>query len=368
MSLTRIRETDDAVVVGSVLEHHDCMGRKSIDVSPENTLARFRLTKAYMPPLDKLQLATVGPTDRVLIHPKEMSPRVNIGAGLSLFEEYLAEDPLVLGEYTANLSAGYYRDPICQCGTVLVSDGFDIYCPHDQCGLTLLARIQRLASAEFFSYESLGEEFYNEDSILLTNDQYFTQPFKLLLDPRLWGDTRLWGEQRLSLEYILLHKKPQHISLATFLVEPLFRDFLDCTSPHFDFDSLPFQNVRNFYAHMVELTQRRNYNAEYQNRLIKQFFMALGLEMLHEDVIDKMVTYEQQLGWSDDVFVPYVYFLTHPMEMIKELGLHMIEAREIHREFMSRAHEFIDIFSRYTELEALRDIFRDVRPPHVLKQ
>jgi len=304
----------------------------------ELVASRFRLTNGYMLPHEKLMLGTVSPMDDVIV----------------VVDEHLS-NPMVLGEYVDNLSDISNREPICRCGSPLVSDGFDIYCPNDQCGLTLLSRLERLGKTPFFQVNPRELQFTDEEHLVFSADPNYAHPFSIILQPRLWG------EAVGTLEHVLLHKKPCSISLATFLVEPLFRSFIDCVSSSFvNYENLHFTTIANFYGHMDELTQRRNYESPIQNRLIREFIWSLGIESLQMDVIERLVVYEKSTGWMEDVMVPYAYLLSHPRELHKELGVHPLEARAIGMEFRRRKYEFADIFVHYSTPEAMADVFKDV--------
>ncbi len=330
------------ITVRDVFERHDCSGKKTVDITAleedEIVSSRFRLTKAYMFSHDKLMLGTVSPMDEAEV----------------VIDEF-PSSPIVVGEYIGNYSDVNTRHPICRCGEPLISDGFDIYCTNDQCGLTLHSKLERLGSTEFFSFQLSGLHGYDKDTVIITDDPGFTHPFNLLLKPQLWG------EGIGSLEAALLKKKPCNISLATFLVEPLFADFIDCINPLQPWlDKTMFQNISHFFGSMDEIIARRDYSNARQNKLIKEFIWSLGIEALKEDVINTMVTYEQSLGWMEDVMVPYAYMLSHPKEMVKELGLHPLEATSITAEFKRRKYEFIDIFSHYSSVGAMGEVFSDI--------
>jgi len=238
---------------------------------------------------------------------------------------------------------------------MLVSDGFDIYCPNDQCGLTILTRLERLANTSFFSYDKPIDLHETHESVVLTDDPYFMRPFLPILQPRFWG------EAVGSLEHVLLNKPPCSVSIATFLVEPLFRDLLDCISAPINYDNLLLRNIAHFYNTMQKAMQHRDYRDAVQNRAIKEFIWALGIEALQEDVIDKLMMFEQSTGWTEDTLFPYAYMISHPNELTKELGVHPLESRAIALEFRRRMYEFYDIFSYYLSHAAVNDLFRDIR-------
>lgn len=332
----------ERIIVHEVMEFNNCAGKKLIDVTDrkqsELVPSRFRLTSAYMFPHEKLMLSTVGPTDEVVIKLNPYTPNV-----------------LILGEYVGNLSDIGSRSPICRCGTLTVSDGFDIYCPNDDCGLTLLSRIERLAGVNFFPPESFITENDKLEFLQIHDLPYIQTPFAPLLYPKFWIEKR-----GMTLDYILIKERPCHVSMATFLIEPLFQEFIDnvCPRPAQGYNFLTAAGA--VFRHLEEITNRRNYTSVVQNTIIENFIYALGIEALQPDVIRRMVNYEIKLGLTHEVFLSYMYLLTHPRELMTELGVNRFEANAIYTEVFRRKFELFDIFAHYTSTDTAIDAFRSM--------
>lgn len=319
----------DEIHVQEVIEKNDCAGKKSFFLTATEdrhpVQSQFRLTPSYMPPHDKLALASVSAMDRVKV-----------------VMDHNHGDLLVVGDYVHNFEDVWNRDPICLCQTRMVSDGFDIYCTNQTCALTLTARIQRLASASFFQSEfmrqDLTEGFFERDGTAVFDDVYYCRPFVYI------NQGLFWGEPGGSIEHILLTRNVGYISLATFLVQPLFEEFLNGIKP---FSTKAYSNICRFYGAMDEFVSRRDFSSIRQNKLIHEFIWSLGIEALTEQHIFALTQYERIMAVSDDPILYYAYVLTHPSEMIKELGMHRLEANAVLVEIARRKHELFDIFFHY---------------------
>ena len=316
----------DNIQVRDVIEKNDCAGKKYIYVtameSDELISSKFRLTSAYMPAHEKLAIASVAPMDKV-----------------SVLYDYKPSNPLMVGEYFDNLEDISKRDPLCKCGSLMVSDGFDVYCPNDCCALTLATRFERLAETSFFLNiefeEGVELQWFNHHDISITDQMYLEKPFMSI------QHGLFWGEPGGSLEHTLLTKAPRNLSLATFLVKPLFEDFIEYRQTKIS------KNILNFYGEMDDLINRRDLDSLRQNKLLFEFLWSLGIESLSEDHIRSLINYEKILGNTSDPMVFYAYVFTHPKELIEELGIHYLEASAIYREISRRKYEFCDIFSHY---------------------
>lgn len=339
------RQVNSRITVHDVVEQNDCSGKKHIFVTSmehdEVLRSHFRLTHSYMFPRDKLLLATVAPMDEVVV----------------VVEGYL-DSPIVLGEYIDNLSDTEKRPPQCRCGMLLVSDGFEIMCLNKDCALTLASQFSRLANTPFFFPEqSITPEWYN---VHFGENPLSTQPFLPIIQPKFWGqnDGTLEG---MLLREAAAGKLSRGISIANFLTETLFRDFLETRYPFATAEayehSYEFENLFRFFGDMDELIERRDYSSPRQNHLITHFIWALGIESLSADVISKMLTYETSLGDTNGPMFPYAYLLSHPGYMVSELGLHPLEAREISRQACRKRFELFDIFSHYSSISLMRDVF-----------
>lgn len=317
------------IIVGNVHDYHDCNGKKFIDItdSEEGGMIspRFRMTSRQMLPYQKLLLSTVLPGDEVIV-----------------YHNAIYDNALIAGEYIENAYPHGFRYAVCRCGSDLVSDGFEVYCPNAECSITVTSRIARLADTMFFPYNVMvSDHEMSQDFSFMSHDNS-SIPFKPILDPKFWGC------EFDSLDTVLLGSKFGSVSLATFLVEPLFTGFLDYTASSLSYNNYTFQAIGYFFGYMEELINRRDYHSEAQNTLIERFIWALGIESLKPDVIRKMVCYEVGMGMGGQVLLPYIHFLTSPDELSRELKVHPIEARMIAHEVHKRKYEFHDIFSHYS--------------------
>lgn len=338
MSQVRVRE---------VIEENNCAGKKTFYIvvgeDDETNKYKFVMDKNYRLPFDKLYLAAVAPDDIV---------------------EIIAYDRMyggdVYGEFTSIVSMNGLRIARCKCNSTLASDGFDVYCPNDQCGLTLASRIRRLGGMEFFEdnliFDYLSEVNDNYFiSKFLSDDPHLRQPFSLVCDPRLWGINYK------NLEDALLDKRTT-VNLATFVVEPLFREFIESNYFHNNGYSLEFKNISRFYDNMHALQTSRNCNNEEQNLFMKKFIWSLGIESLTQKHVEKLLVYEMTMEFPDSAFVPYAVVLTSIKEMVDSLGFYHLEAEAIAREVYRRRYEFYDIFSAYSNVEIMAEVFKNMLP------
>lgn len=321
------------IVVRQIMEWHDCTGKKFIDVTtmgPDELIcSRFRLTSVFMLPQEKLRLSCIAPMDEVGVVVSDYTPH-----------------PLVVGEVVTTFMNVDDRVAVCRCGASLISDGNDIFCPNKDCGLTLFARLQRLASTTFLSYYDHNEEYGG----FFSEEPASTNPFSIILQPKMWG------EAIHPVEEMLLYHKHGHVSLATFLIAPLFTSFLDSIQSPLSYNDVALQGVGDFFGRMEELIQRRDYSLPWQDRLLKSFIWSLGIESLNEDVIDRMILFEKNMGLLAEVMVSYRHLLANPNELIRELRVHPLEAHAINREFHNRRYEFEDIFKHYTRVDDFTNI------------
>jgi hypothetical protein len=70
-----------------------------------------------------------------------------------------------------------------------------------------------------------------------------------------------------------------------------------------------------------------------------------------------MVAYEHMNGVGEDPVLSYIYLMTRPNEMVRELGIHPLEAQGIYQEVNHRRYELHDIFAAYSSFAAMKDIF-----------
>lgn len=324
------------IIVGEVFDYHDCRGKKTVEVTDSEyshpVPTRFRMTSNYMLPFYKTMLSCVLPHDYVNIVTLPSS-----------------ENALLIGEYIDNLSDVEKRDQHCKCGSVLVTDGFDVYCPNTLCHLTILARMERLANTIFFPIDIPPYDVETKEYFQFTGIEYSSTPFKHILD------SRLWGYQFESLDTILLNIKVD-VSLATFLVEPLFIDLLDNLKTPLAYNNKILQAVGYLFGYMNELVNRRDYSSRFQNSLIMNFIWSLGIHSLRPETITEMLKYETGVGYSVDPISPYVYLLTKPEMMQRELRLSPIESQLIYQEVFNRRHELYDIFSHYSSTDVVSEI------------
>lgn len=322
------------ITVREVIEQNDCSGKKHIFVTAieedESAVSRFRLTRAYMFPHEKILLASVCPTDVVTVA-----------------YDYFPLDPTLAGEFTGIHSDIGNRDPLCRCGIEIMSDGMEIYCPNKHCALTLSTRIRRLATTQFTQQEmcyfdpQTGEE---KVSISINQPVSYYQPFQHI------AQGIFWGHPGGSLEQIILNKYNlfKNLSLANFLIEPLFRELLESILPLDANDNNAYLRIEYFYSSMEEFVNNRDYNSHHQQLLIHAFMSCLGIESLSDDHIKLMMDYEQNIGGVWTPLLSYAFLLTHPRELVTELGLHPAEATAIVGEVNRRSYELSDIFYHYT--------------------
>lgn len=325
----------DRITVRDVVEYNDCAGRKHISVTSmeedEIVPSRFLLSRKWLPPYQKLQLATVAPVDIVEVQHQSFG---------NLFQ-----DPSLVGEYVQNLTDVYTREPLCRCGHQLVCDGYDLYCLNISCALTLSTKIRRLANTTFFDSDVLSHDpLTGEAKINLTIGGHpsYTNPFAMICQGVFWGNDV--G----SLEKLLLTKNFGYLSLATFLIQPLFQELLEKLSPLDVLDNIAYVNVQYFYEAMDSFINTRDYQSAQQHRFIKSFLWCLGIEALLEEHVDKMIVYESSVGAELDPMLTYAYILTHPGVMTNELAIHHLEATAIAYEVKQRSHELFNIFYHYT--------------------
>lgn len=315
--------------VDSVIETNNCAGKKYFKVTAledkHHVKSQFRLTPVYMMPHDKLFLASVAPSDE-----------------LEVVMDHHQGDLMVIGEFVTKRSPHLHHEALCRCKTALVSDGFDVYCPNQNCPLTLAARLERLDQTIFFRSETLPLDlqcgFLDAHGVGIFDDIKYCRPFHGISNPRVWG----LGHQNLT--SLLFDQRFGDISLATFLVPSLFEEL---TQELRGMDRYVYQNILRFYGEMDELVNRRDTESQKQQLLINGFLWSLGIESLHEEQIVRMASYARHIDDSLDPITVYAYILTHSTEMTQELGFHRLEALSILSEVHRRNHELFDIFAYY---------------------
>ena len=335
---------DKIIEVDEVIEKNGCDGKKlfyitALEEKDELIHSKFRLTRAYMPAEHKLLLARVSPMDRVKV-----------------VSDHRHGELTVIGEYVDNYSDINNRESVCRCQTKLISDGFDIYCPNEECGLTIAARLERLANTAFAEPDVLRLNEVTGDlgyTVALGEVPTFYRPFSIIQQGLFWG----WPGG--SLEHILLTKMIRIPStISTFLVEPLFMILLEelhnrITDAGSYFPEDLYGPIYQFYRDMDEFVNRRQIDSDRQNMLIRSFLWSLGIEKLKPEYISALVNYEieyeRNVGDVSDPILPYAYILTHPDELARELNLHRLEARAIVREIYLRRWEMRDIFWHYAQ-------------------
>lgn len=334
-----------AITVRDVHDFNNKAGKKNIYVTSleddELIKSQFSMTMAFMFPDQKLFLSTVSPEDTV-----------------SVVLDSCLSNPLLLGEFNDILSENDFhsREPICQCFTPLVTDGFDVYCPNQYCGLTLHSRIENLATCSMFTKNSLS---YIQNYISPTEDPYMVinddpdidKPFSLLLDRKFWNI----GPKPLE-SFLLDKSKNLTIDMSTFLIDTEFSSFIDSHVTHYSMSNRSFMNVSRFFDDMNELVNRRDFSSARQNKLILQFMNCLGIESLSREILIQLFNYEQCMEQPDPL-LPYFYSITHPKHMIDELGIHPLEAKAIYSEVVRRKYEFHDICLAYTSHDVASDCF-----------
>jgi hypothetical protein len=326
---------NNQITVRDVIEYNDCAGKKYISVTSmeedEIVPSRFLLSRKWMPADHKLGLSAVAPLDVVTVNYHHINGLFN--------------DPSLVGEYVENLTDVYTRDPLCRCGHRLVCDGFDLYCPNTLCALTLATKINRLGNTVFFDSEVLSHDPSTGEariSLAIGGDPSYSQPFFMITQGMFWG-TNVG-----TLEHTLLTRNFGSLSLATFLIQPLFKEFLEMLSPQDVLDNIAYLNVDRFYDSMDLIINERNINSPQQQLFMKSFLWCLGIEALLEEHVDKMMVYEASYGAELDPLLTYAYVLCNPGVMISDLNIHPLEASAIANEVKRRSHELHDIFYHYT--------------------
>lgn len=327
------------ITAREVNEVNDISGRKYISVvgmeNDEIVPITYHLTSRYMIPYEKLIMATVSPDDQIVVDEAIVFDHSN----------------LTEGEYISNLFNGQERDPLCGCGSILTSDGSDIWCSNRECGLTVLARLERLASCRFFEYNHWATPF---GSGAMFSGDCLERPFELIVNPKTWNRPS-WSMNR-----IMLDKTIDRVSLATFLVQTLFQAFIDSSGLRVQGYNAEYKTLSRFFEMMDQIVFRRDYTSNIQNLFIKRFMWSLSIPGLSEDIIEKMVIAETGFGMIDEVFLPYVNYLSNSASLQEDLGVDRVVADWIVREFYLRRHEFFDIFSAYSTSKDLIDIFNNM--------
>jgi len=322
-----------------VTEVNDILGRKYISVlgreSDELISVTYKLTSRYMIPHEKLMLATVSPEDDILVEINESNDPID----------------LVVGEYVGNLFDAQDRPPLCKCGSFMTSDGLDIYCSNRDCGLTVLARLQRLADCRFFAAEQWQFSFNGTDNYY---DELNEKPFALILN------NKVWNRQGWDIERILLDSGTSHVTLATFLVQNIFRDFLDSTQSWIGGGDAEYKSLNKFYQMMDQIVYHRDYSSVLQNVFIKHLLWSFSIPGLTEDTIEKMVIAEESFGLLDEVLLPYANYLSNSRALQDDLGVDRQTADWICREFYLRRHEFFDIFTAYSTSTDMVQLFNNL--------
>jgi hypothetical protein len=326
----------EVIEVRDVIEKNDCAGKKSFFVtsmgSDESVKSIYQLNSAWMPPESKLELSAVAPLDRVAVVQSLYTP---------LIVQHDGELVALAGEFIQNHSDPHLRDPVCRCGQRLKSDGFDIHCPDPYCPLSIVMRLQRLAETQFFDFESVtsdGELVHFH----LTDEDFnqYTRPFFTVTQSLLWG--RPGG----LIEDYLLTRPLERPNQATFLIPDLFEDFLENPAIPMHLGQVAVSSIQRFYGWMNETVNRRDFNSHAQNRLLYGFLQSLAIEALRPQFIEAIFTYEAQVGFTDPVMI-YAHILTNVNELVKEIGMHPLEAQAIIREIYQRRYEMHDIFRCY---------------------
>jgi hypothetical protein len=214
--------------------------------------------------------------------------------------------------------------------------------------MTLTTRLRRLANTEFFRHRPYNKTFCG----YLVGDINHNHPFRGLIDPQFWT-----GYHQ-SLESTVMGIK-QPISLATFMIESEFRDFIDSSYQINVYKEAELEQISHFYRAMETFSSQRDQLSETQNYFAHEFLWSLGLESVTDIIIDRLLSYEMCHEPSNPL-VAYSYALTHPYAFAKEMGLHYLEAEAILQEVTKRKHELFDIFACYTSVGMMEDVFGDV--------
>jgi len=322
---------NDIIEAVDVIERNDCAGKKSFFVtaqaSDETISSLFSMHPAYMPPENKLALASVASMDRLRVNYARYSQNILYNGSYIVFD----------GNFFENLSDTRNRDPVCRCDTRMVSDGFDVHCPNLQCPLTLTARIERLGNTEFFDMESvLSDPELCRTGVIPSEATAYSHPFMFVTQGLFWG------EPGGSVENILLRNRVDPPSIATFLVPPLFEDFLENPTIPSHMAQMAATGAERFYGWMNETINRRDPLSPTQNKLWSAFLWSLGIETLKPVFFENLFNFEYTVAMGDPAVV-YASLLTKTRSLV-EIGFHPVEASTLVNEVRKRAHELHDIF------------------------
>lgn len=333
----------DFQIVREVMDRNDCAGFKTIMITcqetDETSVSKFIMARDFRDPHEKLHLASVEPEDSVQV---VVSP------------DFLG--PGIIGEFIAVTSMTGVRCPTCRCGSTLVSDGKDVACPNPDCGLSLMARIERLAGIPFFISEyrqnpvvvKIDGEWHTGVNITdLRYDLEEGRPFSMLMDHRFWNTFKN------NLEYVFLEKQ-RTLSLATFLIEEQFKDFIDSHRTDFNPD---WNEVGKFFDSINVTLTHRNIKSREQNLFMYHFIAALGIQSLTPMMIEALLSYEMIHDHVMQPLMCYLVALSSPSILVNEINLHPIQASNVVREFTSRRYEMFDIFSAYCDQGDVTYIF-----------
>ncbi len=342
------------VTVRDVIEKNNCCGIKTIMITSQGndeiTFSKFIMSNDFRSPEEKLILSSVEPDDQVLVR---------------YTDSFIG--PNIVGEFYALTNITGYRRHSCRCGTLLFSDGQIVMCPNENCGLSLLARLDRLSKTPFFMMEGEGgfpvivknkSDGWDAgwDISIFKHDPSFVCPFECILDHRFWNTFRNNVEN-------VIFENQNTVSLATFLVEDQFRNFIDSHitipyTPEHPYNAVGMEHGNNFeikwewfskfYETMYTITHRRDYNCKKQNYFLYQFIYCLGLESLTPMTVEALISYEMIEGFVGiEPLLIYLNALTSRNILTKQLGVHELQANLIVNEFYKRRFEFHDVFAAY---------------------
>ena len=323
--------------ISRIREHNTCGGRKEFVFDIENTQGQNTfaiLPQAYMEPYDQIQFASLKVNDVVQVRQTRSVTDSRIQCEIIGFDHDAST-----------------RLAVCSCHSYLVGDGFHIYCPNPECGMTRHARIERLATTSFFSAANVHRDF--SDEYFDPHRQNRSQPFNLLLNPRIWG----MGNQ--PVVSYLLKDTVGEIDLSTFLVENNIVEFITQSGSEMLIGDMLMQ-VRDYFGYVQVIRQRRDRDSQEQQEFIKAFLWSLGLESLRPDIIHQMVERDERYDFDIDTFYPYAWYLTKPWQLAVDFNLHPRDINVLAREVIARRFELAAIFNAYLQPDSYTDTFGSI--------
>ena len=327
--------------VSEVIETNDCTGRKNYVVvcqeGDEQQRSYFSLPKGFLYGDNRLILSTVARGDIIEANPP------------SLFDELFS-----IGEFHSIVDFLGPRYPTCECGAMLSNTGSDLYCPNNECYLTVTARIEQLSRLEMMHIDRESPPIYVPDWALepLSKTPTYVKPFLCFSAPQQWGNY-----QKLSDVVRHINRTLMSIDVAQFYNEDVLSSVFGGTDFIRSLPAVLSHKLGLFYGLLEEVIERRDYNLPDQNYLVMQILESLGIPGLSAQHIDQMVRYEMLSGHSIDPFGIHAGILTRPQIMIHELGWHPLNANLIYMNVQRMAHHLYAVFETMSHYQDVQSFF-----------